>query len=702
MTHGTAQTIRWGHPALAMEIALDEDGAARLVHLGTPEEAVGARRPGAPLPLVEVTAGGQGRHLIDTNLASRLRHRSHHAGRDGDWHTLSVELHDPGTGLTAEVRYRSPDGLPVLRSEVVLRNEGPDALQLESVSSLVTGCLTQDGPAGLDSADLMWAENEWFTELRWKQEPLRESSPALNSRVMTGRGVRSSSRFLPMGGLSDRHSGRTWLWQIEHNGGGWRWECGVRDETAYVALFGPTDANHGWRHLLEPGAEFRTVPVALALAADGGPDEAFAVLTRYRRITRRPHRDHLHLPVIFNDYMNCLMGDPTTAKLLPLVDAAAEAGSEYFVIDAGWYDDDNGHWWSTVGTWEPAATRFPGPRGIHEVLDRIRERGMVPGIWLEPEGVGVSSPVAKSLPEEAFFCRDGKRVEEGSSRYHLDLRHPAARAHLDQVVDRLVGEWGVGYLKLDHNTDFGPGTSSHPGEAPADGLLGHNRALLDWLDGVLDRYPDLVIENCASGGMRADHAMLSRLQLHSTSDQEDLLLYAPIAASAPTAVTPEQGAVWAYPQAKDSPDEVAFTMANALLGRIHLSGKITELGAGERALVHEGVAVYKSIRADLPQAVPAWPLGLPAWEDPWIALALHTPATTYLTVWRRPGADDTAVLRLPRLRGADVSTDLLYPSSGRPHCAWDPDAAELTVTLPAAPSAVLLRLRQPARPAQTS
>jgi alpha-galactosidase len=327
---------------------------------------------------------------------------------------------------------------------------------------------------------------------------------------------------------------------------------------------------------------------------------------------------------------------------------------------------------------------------------------MVPGIWLEPEGVGVSSPVAKSLPEEAFFCRDGKRVEEGSSRYHLDLRHPAARAHLDQVVDRLVGEWGVGYLKLDHNTDFGPGTSSHPGEAPADGLLGHNRALLDWLDGVLDRYPDLVMENCASGGMRTDHAMLSRLQLHSTSDQEDLLLYAPIAASAPTAVTPEQGAVWAYPQAKHSPDEVAFTMANALLGRIHLSGKITELGAGERALVHEGVAVYKSIRADLPQAVPAWPLGLPAWEDPWIALALHTPATTYLTVWRRPGAEDTAVLRLPRLRGADVSTDLLYPSSGRPHCAWDPDAAELTVTLPAAPSAVLLRLRQPARPTQTS
>ncbi|WP_235583095.1 alpha-galactosidase, partial [Kitasatospora sp. Root107] len=242
--------------------------------------------------------------------------------------------------------------------------------------------------------------------------------------------------------------------------------------------------------------------------------------------------------------------------------------------------------------------------------------------------------------------------------------------------------------------DPGSGTSSHPGEAPAAGLLGHNRAQLDWLDGILDRYPDLVIENCASGGMRTDHAMLSRLQLLSTSDQQDLLLYAPIAASAPTTVTPEQGAVWSYPQPEDSLDEVAFTMANALLGRIHLSGKLTELRPEERALVHEAVAVHKSLRADLPHAVPAWPLGLPAWDDPWIALALHTPAVTYLTVWRRPGADDTTVLRLPHLRGADVHADLLYPSTSQAHPTWQPDTAELTLSLPTAPSAVVLRLNE--------
>ncbi|MEU7723148.1 alpha-galactosidase [Streptomyces tibetensis] len=697
--------LRWGHRSLEVEIGVAEDGIARLTRIGRPGGTPPGRRNWPSLPLVEVTAAGHGRtwsggRLIDTSLGARLRYREHRVTRDGEWLVLTVKLHDPESGLAAEVTYRSPEGVPVLRAEVALRNDGEATLHLESVSSLVVGSLA-DGPEAIEAADLLWAENDWVAECRWQRRPMRVTSPALGDRVvydngkgeftLTGRGVWSSCGRLPMGGLADRRTGRTWVWQIEHNGGGWHWECGERDTLAYLALFGPNDTHHGWRHPLEPGAGFSTVPVALAFSDDGGPDEAFAALTRYRRAIRRPHPDHEQLPVIFNDYMNCLMGDPTTEKLLPLIDAAAEAGAEYFVIDAGWYDGDDGGWWDSVGAWEPAASRFPGERGIHEVLDRIRERGMVPGLWLEPEVIGVRSAMATSLPDEAFFRRDGVRVTE-TGRHHLDLRHPAARAHLDQVVDRLVGEWGVGYLKLDHNIDPGSGTSAHPGETPGAGLLGHNRAHLDWLDGILDRHPHLVVENCSSGGMRWDYALLSRMQVQSTSDQQNLRLYAPIAASAPTAVTPEQGAVWAYPLPTDSQDEVAFTMANALLGRIHLSGLLPDLRPDARALVHEAVGTYKAIRADLAHAVPAWPLGLPAWDDPWLALALHTPDTTYVTVWRRPGAQTTTSLALPHLRSRTTRLDVLYPASSRAEATWNPGTADLTLTLPTAPSAVLLRL----------
>ncbi|MCP2245966.1 alpha-galactosidase [Lentzea aerocolonigenes] len=677
-------TIRWGHEALEWEFDVTDDGV---------------RRSGTSLPLVEVTTTDHGCHwssnrLVDTVIGGRLRYRGHRTPSEKDWEVLVLDLHDDVSGLAVEVTFRSPQGVPAVRAEVAVRNEGSAPLRLESVTSLVLGGLTAGPP---DSADVLWAENDWNAEGRWRREPLRLSSPDRDGRLadyrhksaftVAGKGVWSSNGHLPMGGLTDRETGRTWVWQIEHNGGGWSWECGELGGTGYVALSGPVELQHGWNRVLASGEEFRTVPVSLAFSADGGPDDAFAALTRYRRASRRPHPDHTGLPVIFNDYMNCLMGDPTTAELLPLIDAAADAGAEYFVIDAGWYAEQGESWWGTVGAWQASRSRFPG--GLGEVLTRIQERGMVPGLWLEPEVIGVDSPLARSLPDEAFFRRDGVRVAD-VGRHHLDLRHPAARAHLDEVVDRLAG-WGVGYLKLDHNINPGSGTSSREGESPADGLLGHNRAHLDWLDGVLDRHPHLVLENCASGGMRIDHALLSRTQLQSTSDQQHLERYASIAAAAPTAMTPEQAAVWAYPQPEHSLDEVAFTMTNALLGRIHLSGRIADLQPEARALVHEAVAVYKAVRADLPQSVPSWPLGLPGWDDPWLALAASTSSTTYLTVWRR-GGEDTTVLKLPNLSHVDVVVERLYPSASPAVAWWRQDTAELTLTLPTAPSAVLYRL----------
>ena len=87
---------------------------------------------------------------------------------------------------------------------------------------------------------------------------------------------------------------------------------------------------------------------------------------------------------------------------------------------------------------------------------------------------------ARALPDDAFFQRAGVRVVE-HGRYHLDLRHPAAVAPLDEAIDYLVGELGVGYLKLDYNIRGDQGTDLARESAGA-GLLGHNRAYLGWLD----------------------------------------------------------------------------------------------------------------------------------------------------------------------------------------------------------------------------
>ncbi|MDX3248854.1 alpha-galactosidase [Streptomyces sp. ME18-1-4] len=690
----------WDHAALEIEFGTAPDGTLRLLRLDRADDDTGsAPDPESALPLVELTAlghgsGWSGPRFTGTALGARLRYRSHLGGTGTDRQWLTVELHDEATGLTAFVELTSPAGLPVLCSRVRLRNEGAEPVVVQSVSSLLLGGLPSP-----DDLDVHRARNDWLAECRWYAEPLRDTVADINADAhqhdsraalaLTGRGSWPTDGHLPMGALTERGSGRTWLWQVE-SPAGWRWDLGERARRTYLALNGPTDAEHQWRVRLAPGAEFTTVPGVLALGA--GFDAAMGALTSYRRAVRRPHPDHAALPVVFNDYMNTLMGDPTTEKLLPLIDAAAEAGAEYFCIDSGWYDDDADGWWDSVGEWLPSPRRFPGG-GIRAVLERIRGRGMVPGLWLEPEVVGVRSPVAAALPPDAFFQRDGVRLTE-QGRHQLDLRHPAARAHLDRTVDRIVGDWGVGYLKLDYNIVIDPGTCAPGDLAPGAGLLGHAQAYLDWLSEVLDRHPGLVVENCASGGMRMDGATLAVTQLQSTSDQQDPLRYPPIAAAAPTAAPPEQGAVWAYPQPGYDDDLITFTLGGALLGRIHLSGHLDRMTQRQLALVRDAVGAYRTIRGDLAQAAPFWPLGLPGWTDEWLVLGMRVPGdrTSYVSVWRR-GGDSELQLPVRHLAGRAVRAEILHPSAATAGSAvWD--GSGLRISLPRTPAVLLIRLTQ--------
>ncbi|MEO7016420.1 MAG: glycoside hydrolase family 36 protein, partial [Leifsonia sp.] len=465
-----------------------------------------------------------------------------------------------------------------------------------------------------------------------------------------------------------------------------------------VILMGPTDLESQWSPVLAPGESVETVPVAIAQAV-GGLDQGAAELTRYRRALRGSNGDRV-VPLVFNDYMNTLVGDPTTEKLLPLIDAAAIVGAEYFCIDAGWYDD-SGKWWDGVGEWRPSTTRFPGGLGL--VISRIHERGMIPGLWLEPEVIGVKSPLADSLPISAFLTRGGERVELGG-RYLLDFRSPATIAHLDAVVDRLVADFGLGFFKLDYNAT--PGAGSDAGGVSAGvGLLEHNRAVLAWLDAVRTRHPHLVIENCGSGAMRMDYAMLARLDLQSTSDQQDAVLYAAIAAAAPLSMIPEQAANWAYPQSGMTREEQVFALANGMLGALYLSGYLNRMSPEEVALVSEAVRIHKGLRSHIATSVPFWPLGLPSWDAEWVVLGLQSEGDRLLTVWHREGGP--AAVDIPLAPPGTSSIDLtsVFPLD-IPGWAfeWVPESGVLRAsTTIAEPSARVIRITsQMSSPRETS
>ncbi|WP_194396363.1 glycoside hydrolase family 36 protein [Microbacterium atlanticum] len=675
--------LRWGNDLVVFTFVWDDDTAVSLaaVSLEHAEEI-----PLHRIPAVEVVTAASGRvpasgRLTHTEIGQRLRYVEHSETVEDGRKTLSIvqRYADLDTRLELQIL----DGVDTVSSAVTVTNTGEGRVVLRSVASWSAG-FTVDSAA--DDSLAGWFRltgvSDWLGEGRWSREALRGSDFVELAAHLTGHNPRGSFSVTSDGTWSTGHHLPTGLleapdvhlalgWQIEHNGP-WRWEIGEDTAGGFLALSGPTDADSGWTRVLSPAESFTTVPAAVAYGHSA--DAVVAALTDHRRATRRPHHDNAAMPVVFNDYMNTLDGDPTTAKLIPLIEAAGAVGAEVFCIDAGWYDD-SGHWWDTVGEWRPSTTRFPN--GLGEVIDAIRAAGMIPGLWLEPEVIGTRSPVADSLPDEAFLQRNGVRVVE-HHRFHLDMRHPAARAHLDEVVDRLVSEFGIGFFKLDYNINPGPGTDVDA-DSVGDGLLGHNRAHLDWLDGVLDRHPLLIIENCSSGAMRMDYALLSRVAMQSTSDQQDFEKYPAIAAAAPLSILPEQAASWAYPQPSMTDEEAAYCLVTGLLGRFYVSGHLNEMDSAQREQVASAISVAQRLRADIAQSYPHWPSGLPQWDDQWVSLGLRLRAGDLVSLWRRGGPAAT-VLSFPHLRGQDVVVTTEFPLNlpAWP-TEWDARTGALTV-----------------------
>jgi len=692
--------IQIAENGLYIVIEVTEAKDARLLHFAAvpmDKDAVPERRrQWYRLLELQLTGEDRGEYHGRTHRASypglRMVYESHADYRNELGRKLEIALLDNPTGLRAVQHYQFYDGLQTVRCWVVLNNEGLSALEVEYVSSFVLTGLDKEGSTERDvKMRLSIAHNGWQSELQWRTYTLPELGMShlvdrSSKRIYcSNTGSWSSAEHIPMGVLANEESGTSLYWQIEHNGS-WHWEIVEQADRLALLISGPTENDNHWWIKLQPGEAFASVPAAVG-AVKGGFEASIAQLTAYRRRIRRPNADNRELRIIFNDYMNCLWADPTTAKLLPLIDAAAEAGCEYFCIDAGWYAP--GAWWDSVGEWLPSAERFP--EGITYVLSYIRTKGMIPGLWLELEVMGVNSSMIPRTNDAWFFMRHGKKVKD-RGRYQLDYRHPQVVAYANEVIRRLVEDYGVGYIKMDYNINAGIGTDADA-DSFGDGLLQHNRAYLAWMDDVFERYPELVIESCSSGGMRMDYAMLSRLSIQSTSDQEDYVKYAAIAASSPAALTPEQSAIWSYPLREGDDEEVIFNMVNALLLRIHQSGHLAELSPRRKKLVKEALEYYKRIRCDIAAAVPFWPLGLPTQQDDWISLGLRNEERHYLAVWRIRGEEEQVYLPLERLRGYEVEVRCAYPEEHDSSWSWNAEAGQLIVWMPAVRTARLFELR---------
>lgn len=559
-----------------------------------------------------------------------------------------LELTLMGDAVSLVVHFQFYKGISAVRTWKTVTNVSGDTVGLEYVPSF--------SYTGIDENDLKLfiPHNSWCREANWEEYKLAELgldkyTPVSTKRIsVSNTGTWSSKEYLPMAATVSKSG--TLMWQIESNGS-WQWEIGDIQNMLYLTVSGPSEQEHSWYRELSAGECFESVAVGLSVG--GSFDAALGALTAYRRaiLGDHGHLPNRQLPVIFNDYLHCLWADPTEEKELALIEKAAALGCEYYCMDAGWYAD--GKWWDTVGEWQEQKKRFP--HGIKALFDIIRSRGMIPGIWLEIEVMGIQCPILDRFDDDCFFMRHGKRVIN-RGRYQLDFRSEKVRHFAHEVIDRVVAEYGAGFIKFDYNIDAGSGTEVNS-DSFGDGLLEHNRAYLEWIREIKRKYPGLILENCSSGGLRMDYAMLSEHHIQSLTDQANFRNIAYIAAAAPTAVLPEQAGIWVCPRVGDSKDEIAYGMVSAILQRPYLSGQIAGLSDEGLQSLKEGVDCFKRIREEIPVSVPFYPIGIPKHGDGLFCVGFQYASCRRIAVWCADEAQKEMLLPLS-CRSARV----LYPS----------------------------------------
>ena len=564
------------------------------------------------------------------------------------------------SSLDIQLHYLFAKGTRTLRTWTKVTNRSDRSVGLEYVSSFALSGLAHGRCDRVDTDyRLMIPYNGWCREFNWQDYSLGELGYHFNKINATSKislsntGTWSTKEYLPMGCFYCPEKREAMLWQIESNTS-WSWEIADVEALLYLRLSGPSESYNGWWKDLGPGETFESAKAAVSFGEDF--NDALAEMTAYRRLIAHRVPSDRHHPVIFNDYMLCLNAEPRTELLIPQIDAAAKAGCEIFCIDAGWYADERG-WWSTIGVYEEAKERFPG--GFAEVFDYIRKKGMRPGLWVEPEDIGVESSAVDQFDDDCFFTRHGTRACD-NGRYQFDMRSTKVRAHLTALIDRLVSDYGVEYFKFDYNIDAGAGTECHA-DSFGDGLYESGLALVEWIDEIQAKYPSLIIENCSSGGMRVDYMQLQHYSLQSLTDMSDNRYLVQLAAASSTGVLPEQSCVWCLPKKDYTPAQIASTLVNAMFRRIHLSAETAFLNEEQTDMLCEGIRVYKQTRHLVDKLTPFYPLGIPSASSTATlhCVGFHNQDNCFVTV---TNMGESAEVTVP-LGYTPVSVNVLYPAS---------------------------------------
>ena len=189
--------------------------------------------------------------------------------------------------------------------------------------------------------------------------------------------------------------------------------------------------------------------------------------------------------------------------------ADSKAPFTHIWMDAGWcgidtdptFDEFTGNWYEKVGDWRISSKIHPN--GLKDVAKAAHDRGFKFILWFEPERAKLSSPVVSEHPE--YFLSD-----EGSNKL-VNLGNPEAYEYITSTVFKMIDRIGIDCYRQDFN--FRPlpfWRANDPEHRRGMTEILHINALYRFFDEMLERFPNLIIDNCASGGRRLDMELMKR------------------------------------------------------------------------------------------------------------------------------------------------------------------------------------------------
>ncbi len=542
--------------------------------LGRPAVA-GALGAVAPVSVVPLHADGfvgrpglVGRRGGGRDWAPRFTPTAHLLGGD----VLTVESLDEVAGLALTTEISVGD---VLSARVTIANLGDRRYSLEELT------VSLPLPDGAD--ELLRFDGRWGREFH----PVRTAwtHGAVVSEHLRGRTSHEHVPLLFAGGtgfgewVGEVH-GVHLAWSGNHTMLAERLSDGRRYVQAGELL-------HPGEVVLEPGESYTTPEVVAVYSSDGLTPATWGF---HRSVRSSPAHPTTPRPVLINTW-EAVYFNHDLETLRGLADVAATVGIERFVLDDGWFgsrrDDTSG-----LGDWWVSPEVYPD--GLAPLIEHVTRLGMEFGIWVEPEMVNPDSDLFRAHPDWTLTT-DGYEPALGRNQLVLDLGRPDAFAHVLGLLDALLRDHDIAYVKWDMNRDHVQGS----GARGAPGTHFQATALYALLDELRRRHPDVEFESCASGGGRVDHEILRRVERVWTSDCNDALERQTIQRGASMLIPPEVMGAHIGPTRAHTTGRVhtlAFRAATALFGHLGVEWNVARLDDDRQSALAETIAVHKRFR----------------------------------------------------------------------------------------------------------